>query len=195
MNRNWFCFAALALVVLGAGCGDEPDPPKAEAKAELVLEDQKIRFAGEEIQIPCKLRVLEAVLGKSTAQHEFKARESEPAVTVHVWDARGVYCFVRPDSSVVSQLSFVLGRRKSTINPTPYDRFWPKQDYRGGIRFERARIARDMTPMVINEAQGRDDFVENPQFPFRWNASFRNKTISIDADGGGKSILEFSIGN
>ncbi len=186
--------ASLVLLGLVSGCGDKPDPPEPETKAELVLEDQKIHFAGQEIKIPCKLRDLEAVLGKSTAQHEYRSAKNEPAQTVHVWDDRGIYCFVRPDRSVVSQLSFALARREKAINPRESDEFWPKSNYQGGIRFERAKIAHNTTPMAVNDAQGRDDFVKNPHFPFRWNASFRGKTIAIDTDSGGKTILEFSIG-
>ena len=99
-----------------------------------------------------------------------------------------------PIVPVVSQLSFALARREKAINLSESDQFWPKSDYQGGIRFERANITHNTTPLAINEVQGRDDFAKNPKFPFRWNASFRGKTLAIETDSGGKTILEFSVG-
>jgi hypothetical protein len=185
----------LSLVLL-AGCGGGDSPgPRQPRKVGVHILDGKLTLDGRQVHLPCRRVDFENMVGKASRQQSFAAEGKQAPVNIHTWDELGFYAHERPGRNLVTQLSFVLDRRESTVNPSELDKIWPVKDYAQPVVLEFVEIKRDTSAERLNDQLKDQPLVRSERFPFTWTADSRDLRVKVLTQQGGKSILEVSVGS
>jgi hypothetical protein len=190
--QNWFSgILALGACWLLSGCSSREESPQTHDG--LVIARDQVRFDGQPLRLPCDRAELFERLGAPSRTLDFPGALGEPAITVHVWDDRGLLAFERTDRQRIVKLSLALDEREKGLAASDADRYWPKSTYQGAIYVDGAPIDASTSPAKIN-AQIDAHFSPLEKFPFSWNRRAFGVSVTLVAQAKQTGLVELLVG-
>jgi hypothetical protein len=159
----------------------------------LVIARDRVEFGGAPLRLPCDRGELFEQLGGPSRTLDFPGAKGEPAISVHVWDDRGLLAFERTDRQRIVKLSLALSEREKGLAASDADRYWPKSTYQGAIFIDGAAVDAASTPAKIN-AQLDAPFSPVEKFPFSWNRRAFGVSVTLVTRGSGTGLVELLVG-
>jgi hypothetical protein len=188
---SWEAWIALGVCCAVAGCSSKDESTKT--RDGLIIARDRVEFDGQSLRLPCDRKDLLARLGEPSRTLDFPGAAGEPAITVHVWDDRGILAFERSDRRRVVKLSLALDEREKGLGASDADQYWPKSTYQGAIFVDGAPVDASSTPARIN-ARLDAPFSPLEKFPFSWSRRAFGLSVTLVARSKQTGLVELLVG-
>lgn len=166
-------FAALSILILLAGCKEKPEALPPSAPSMQVTIDATSIFIGERsCALPLAIGRLIEILGEPDETHNL-------ANTIRVWNEQGIYCYTKPNTGTVYDISFLFARDKFDFSPTSI--------FSGTVTIESIQVAEGTSSKELI-AQGfvRDHFIPG-------QLSWVDGPLSVFVDTRNNAISDVSV--